>query len=476
MFCCIRVLQDWAGDGGENAALVGMRRICGLAGLLLAESRMPRVGPLFSAFVFGAALAAPPVAHALPPSGAKPPPSPATPPPPPPPPGWEQDEPEWVFEKPTNLPLEFGSNQYMPVDDAFKEQLRGILWQFRAPVRYAFAYGSGVFSQDASKSGKKPMIDLIFGVTYSQHWHSLNIAQYPEHYSFLKTIGSNAVTRIQHWGAGVYFNPYVEINGMLIKYGVVNIDTLCRDLADWDTLYLAGRLHKPVKILRDEPRVRYSNQLNLLAALRTALLLLPENFTEAELYTAIAAISYTGDPRMHTFTENPNKVANIVSNQLTNFRRLYSPLIDVLPNLQFTKGGSTWDDLPETSILQQDMDPIRRANIIRRLPRSFRDKLYFQYQSEYQIARGEFQKMVGISDDAERMARKTGGVFEQRIAADGTEKLKKAVSKSIKKTIAWPSTIQSIKGVLTAGFGRSGRYLGDKMAKWKDAKKSEKPK
>ena len=31
-----------------------------------------------------------------------------------------------------------------------------------------------------------------------------------------------------------------------IKYGVVTMDDLCKDLIEWQTLYLSGRMHKPV--------------------------------------------------------------------------------------------------------------------------------------------------------------------------------------------------------------------------------------
>ena len=31
-----------------------------------------------------------------------------------------------------------------------------------------------------------------------------------------------------------------------IKYGVVTMDSLCKDLIEWNTLYLSGRMHKPV--------------------------------------------------------------------------------------------------------------------------------------------------------------------------------------------------------------------------------------
>ena len=384
----------------------------------------------------------------------------------------------------------------MIINEEFKEALRQILWQFRAPIRYAFAYGSGVFPQapGSSSSGSSihphpssaiakvqkgggKMIDFVFGVSYTQHWHSLNLQQHRDHYSAVGSLGSYLVSRIQdNWGAGVYFNPYVTVNGTLIKYGVVNLDTLCRDLSEWDSLYLAGRLQKPVKILRDDARVRLANQVNLISAVRTALLLLPDTFTEQELYSTIAGISYMGDPRMSFGSENLNKVANIVTYNLHNFRRLYAPLIENLPNVAFKNARCSqpdWADDPSTNAsLAQDKDPVKRGNMVRRLPKAFREKLYFRYQTKFQIPRAEFNKMLEDSSDEDptRIKRRTGGKFEQRIAGDNHQALKEEVTMAIKKTISWPSTSQSIKGLVTGGVGRSYRYLREKSQKNREGK------
>ena len=130
------------------------------------------------------------------------------------------------------------------------------------PISYAFAYGSGVFPQAESGSrvsmsphpnppeailkwqkGGGKMIDFIFATKFTQHFHSLNLNRHRDHYSFLGSLGSGVVSHIQDaYGAGAYFNPYITVNGTLIKYGVVNLTTLQRDLSEWDTLYLAGRL------------------------------------------------------------------------------------------------------------------------------------------------------------------------------------------------------------------------------------------
>ncbi|KAI2621419.1 mitochondrial matrix Mmp37 [Hypomontagnella submonticulosa] len=416
---------------------------------------------------------------------------------------WEE-KPNFRIEKFTELPYtNFGVNQHMIIDREFKEVLRQLLWRFRAPIRYAFAYGSGVFPQSKggtateaeikaihpkapvavqkAQDGSPKMIDFIFGVSYTQHWHSLNLMQHRDHYSMLGSLGSAAVSYVQDkWGAGVYFNPYVTVDGILIKYGVVNIDTLCRDLSEWDTLYLAGRLHKPVKILRDDPRVRLANQINLLSALRTALLLLPPTFTEQELYATIAGISYLGDPRMAFPTENPKKVANIVNHNMLNFRRLYAPLVESLPNVDYNDPACSqpdWVNNTDSVLkLQQDMDPIKRGNMVRRLPKAFRSKLYFEYQKKFQIPQLEFNKMMeeNKDEDAISFKRQQGGGFEQRIAQDEPEALRKIIRGVIKKTINWPSTSQSIKSALTAGFSRSIRYLREKMAKYREATKPEK--
>jgi translocator assembly and maintenance protein 41 len=329
-----------------------------------------------------------------------------------------------------------------------------------------------------AQGGNPKMIDFIFGVSYTQHWHSLNLHQHRDHYSALGSLGSAAVSAVQDkWGAGVYFNPYVTVNGTLIKYGVVNLDTLCTDLSEWTTLYLAGRLQKPVKILRDDARVRLANQVNLLSALRTALLLLPPSFTEQELYGMIASISYMGDPRMVLPTEDPSKVANIVGNNLPNFRRLYSPLVDNLPNVSFSDSKCSnpdWAADPTANVrLVQDMDPVKRGNMVRRLPKAFRSKLYFQYQKKFQIPQLEFNKMLESStdEDATRIKRREGGGFERRIANEPPEELRAEVRGVIRNTISWPSTSQSLKGALTAGVGRTWRYMSEKMSKHSEGKR-----
>lgn len=355
----------------------------------------------------------------------------------------------------SDLPTQFGYNQHISINNELRERLRALLWKFNAPIKYAFAYGSGVFSQGKASDDRKPQVDLIFGVSYTQHWHSLNMKQHPEHYSSLRLLGSGTVSFVQEkFGAGLYFNPYVEMDGLKIKYGVVNMDTMLTDLHKWNTLYLAGRLHKPVKILRDEPRVRFVNQSNLINAVRTALLILPEEFSELDLYKTIAGISYLGDPRMRV-GENPNKVNNIVSNQFFNFRNLYSSLLDMLPNVELTNSFSLklpGSDIP-VATLKQDMDPTRRGNMVFRLPTEFRQKLYTRFQSKY-----ESSTLVEGNSSGLR-----GSLFDQEIAGDAN--LAAGVSKAIHNTVYWPSLSQSAKGILTAGVGRSIRYATEKLQK-----------
>ena len=103
------------------------------------------------------------------------------------------------------------------------EILESILNSFRAPIRFAFGYGSGVYPQKGYRPSDsvssynihlKPQIDLIFGVTHTEHWHSLNLIQNKSHYSGLCYLGENTISSLQKdFGAFVYFNTLIKING-----------------------------------------------------------------------------------------------------------------------------------------------------------------------------------------------------------------------------------------------------------------------
>ncbi|KAF9426553.1 Mitochondrial translocator assembly and maintenance protein 41 [Entomortierella beljakovae] len=349
------------------------------------------------------------------------------------------------FEVPpdmSRLPPKFGDNQHIDIDAEAWEQLKSVVdtVHHKAPIRYAFAYGSGVFQQHGYDGKNKPMVDFIFGVTHPQHWHALNLQANPHHYSLLGKLGSKAIAMTQEtFGAGVYFNPFVEVNGMIIKYGVVSIDTLCNDLLNWESMYLSGRLHKPVKILIDDPKTRLSNQVNLFNATRVATLMLPEKFTSEELFTKIAGLSYLGDFRM-SIGENPHKVENIVKAQLAQFRRLYDPLLGNLSNVTYVRDGH----------LEQNMDPLVRSRTFHKLPPNLKKGVLYRYHSALSKAGLTIEKEDG--QDLQSVA----------TAPD----LPLYFNKTVHSIVQIPAITQSIKGIATAGVSKTGKYGMEKLSKW----------
>ncbi|KAG6909148.1 hypothetical protein DXG01_001900 [Tephrocybe rancida] len=342
-----------------------------------------------------------------------------------------------------SLPLRFGANQMLPVTDSTRALLEDIVSQFDAPIRYAFAYGSGVFEQEGYEASQdeteKPMIDFMFAVTHPAHFHSINMHQHPQHYPFhARLLGSSYVSRLGEVGPGVWFNPYVPMGGVRIKYGVTTVDNLCSDLLNWKSLYLAGRMHKPLRIIKDDARVRLTQQVNLTSAVRAALLTLPHEFPETALFERIAGISYNGDPRMWLPAENRGKVANIVKKQGPQFKELYHRLAVGLP-------GVHWP-VHETTI-RQDTSAVARAAHLRKLPSNL-----------IKGVREHYSRNSELSAEADESA------FFLRLAGD--EKLPQVLTEEMGTIVRYPAAVQSVKGIASAGLGKSVQYSMAKISKW----------
>ncbi|GMM32730.1 putative phosphatidate cytidylyltransferase [Saccharomycopsis crataegensis] len=410
-----------------------------------------------------------------------------------------------TFKNFNYLPINFALNQNIKLKNPeTAKNLREIMKKFRnVPVKYCFAYGSNVFKQQ-NNNGANKQTDLIMATTFPDHFHSLNLNRNEGHYSFLKRFGSDFISKVENMGPGVYFNPYVKVGDQLVKYGVVSIEKCVSDLLSWDNMYLAGRLHKPVKIIRDDPRVRFINQENLRNAAGVSLLLLSsqnlekKQFTLAQLFEAVAGLSYQGDIRTKIGGENPKKVQNIVAAQNEEFKELYAPLLDIFKFDEFI----SFTDASSQNFQIND-SPIYKAFIIENLPSSFKTRLYkrylssnpntnspisttskaildgtnrakfsdvFQTATTFSTALAISQKNTPISTDVSQYSTSEEFVADPlALEISQSEHLNDLVLKSLSDTILYPSIVQSIKGVFTAGVSKSWSYAAEKRKKYKSA-------
>lgn len=247
---------------------------------------------------------------------------------------------------------------------------RRILSQFPQDISLAFAYGSGVFTQAGTSQGqmRSNMLDFVFAVDDPITWHTMNLIENRKHYSFLKYLGPKHISSIQNeYGAGVYYNTLVPLEDRLIKYGVVSTDTLIDDLLHWKTMYIAGRLHKPVRILvqKENAKLRAALVANLKSALITSFLMLPESFSEEELFLNIAGLSYSGDFRM-VIGEDKSKVSNIVKDNMEHFRILYNNILQECPQVVYK---------PQQGKLEVDKSPEGQFTQLMALPHTLQQQI-----------------------------------------------------------------------------------------------------
>lgn len=400
------------------------------------------------------------------------------------------------------LPLLFGMNQN--IKSSSNTDFSHILdAHFSAtPIKFSFAYGSSVFKQVNNDVNKKTQTDLIMGTTFPDHFHSLNLNKNPSHYSGLGKLGSQSVTRIGNYGPGVYFNPFVQVSdNMLIKYGVVSMEKLMDDLLNWNSMYLAGRLQKPVKIIKDDARIRFLNQENLRNAVGISLLLMSSNTKLVDLknlFETITGLSYKGDIRTKIGGESPLKVKNIVAGQYDEFQELYKPIVDIFKMRQFVQFND------DSKFFISD-DPIYKSFLLDNLPYTFKKRLFENYGSafpeknEYLVdLLASFPKYTAndcfkfdisahsfttaqIPKDIKNLDSETilvNDFFKSYkpnefiLHMANNSKLPLIINKTLEDIIMYPSIIQSVKGIFTAGIFKSINYALEKRRKYNNGKRN----
>ena len=326
--------------------------------------------------------------------------------------------------------------------------LSRLLRLFPYKPSFAFAYGSRVarpVTLPDQTSGRKvdDMLDLTLVVDDPHEFHSSNLKVNQSHYSFLRLLGPSFLTKYQEsLGAKVYYNTLVraELDGeqLLIKYGIIKTQHLINDLLDWESLYIAGRLHKPIQILSkaDSQPLTTALNMNLRSAIHAALLMHDETISEKSLYKTITSLSYSGDFRM-LFGENKNKVADIVDPQVDLFRKLYHP---ILMNESMQKMIS-WNE--STGTFVQDLNPAVTLHHLNLLPKEVQKRLYIKWNKR------------GSSSDLEDVLQYLSKSYAI------SDKVKEAVDGIVRSS----SIRQTLKGIPMAGLSKSFSYARRKVTK-----------
>lgn len=188
------------------------------------------------------------------------------------------------------------------------------------------------------------MLDVILVVDDPVQWHRENLRVNSSHYSLLG--------RLELLHRGLFFNTHVP-GERLTKYGVLSTSDFLVDLETWSSLYVAGRLHKPVEFLKTDSHFDKALATNLESAVAASLVLLPSRFDELSLFMTIASLSYDGDVRFAIGGENPRKVQNIVESRLARFRSYYK---------------STLQSYCDDGTLSFDGEFVRRKDATRNIP------------------------------------------------------------------------------------------------------------
>ncbi|XP_076595903.1 phosphatidate cytidylyltransferase, mitochondrial isoform X2 [Chaetodon auriga] len=183
----------------------------------------------------------------------------------------------------------------------------------------------------------------------------------------------------------------------------------------------------------ENAKLRAALVANLKSAVTASFLMLPESFSEEDLFLQIAGLSYAGDFRM-VIGEDKSKVSNIVKDNIEHFRILYSNILRDCPQVVYK---------PQQGKLEVDKSPEGQFIQLMALPRTLQQKI---------------TKLVdppGKNRDVEEI------LLQVAQDPDCGAVVQQGISSIVKSS----SITQSIKGIATAGLWKTVSYSSKKLMK-----------
>ncbi|XP_073889094.1 phosphatidate cytidylyltransferase, mitochondrial isoform X9 [Macaca fascicularis] len=172
--------------------------------------------------------------------------------------------------------------------------------------------------------------------------------------------------------------------------------------------------------MNEDVTLRSALDRNLKSAVTTAFLMLPESFSEEDLFIEIAGLSYSGDFRM-VVGEDKTKVLNIVKPNIAHFRELYGSILQENPQVVYKS---------QQGRLEIDKSPEGQFTQLMTLPKSLQQQIHHIMDSP------------GKNRDVEET------LFQVAHDPDCGDVVRLGLS-----AIVRPSSIrQSTKGIFTAGI------------------------
>ena len=285
---------------------------------------------------------------------------------------------------------------------------------FPRETSLVLSFGSGHY-----EASRKKETGVIFVVKNAVKWHQENYQMHKTHYkSDGSLLSQRQVEELSFMeDHAIFFKEKLSFSedDAPLTYGVLPLNSVINDLDSWEVLCAAGILHSPVNLvnykIENSLKLVRAMQRNLFHATLVSLLLLPDSFTEDELYSTVSSLSQSSKVLTEGFSLPGNSIRSLYSaGSSAVFGCLYHPVLLNMVKLSEQPGTPYsnffyWDR--ENRTIEQDKSEIVTNEHLKILPLRLQTLMCRVFDSNAQHIRDveEIMKSIARYPEVEELVR-----------------------------------------------------------------------